>query len=99
MLDTTESFCAVEHKDCASRRAAGSHDGLRGRSMAPSRKAEPAAEPRFPFTFSWETHLQGVDMQEQLEIIDLGDAMVETRCVSLGGPLYDNIYGPGRWNC
>jgi hypothetical protein len=38
-------------------------------------------------------------MQEQLEIIDLGDAMVETRCVSLGGPLYDNIYGPGRWNC
>jgi hypothetical protein len=42
--------CAVEHTDCASRGAAGSHDGFTGRTTGrPLAKAEPAAEPRFPF--------------------------------------------------
>jgi hypothetical protein len=38
-------------------------------------------------------------MQEQLEVIDLGDAMKETRCASFLGSVYDFIYGPGRWSC
>jgi hypothetical protein len=36
---------------------------------------------------------------EQLEIIDLGDAMVETRCNQVFAPQYDNLYGPGHRNC
>jgi hypothetical protein len=36
---------------------------------------------------------------EQLEIIDLGDAMMETRCSMLFAPSYDNLYGPGHWAC
>lgn len=38
-------------------------------------------------------------MQEQLEIVDLGDAMTETRCNLTPGPSYDNLYGPGFWRC
>lgn len=38
-------------------------------------------------------------MQEQLEIIDLGDAMEETRCAAFHGSVYDYVYGPGRWSC
>jgi hypothetical protein len=38
-------------------------------------------------------------MQEQLEIIDLGDAMMETRCTITPGGAYDNLYGPGHWSC
>jgi hypothetical protein len=36
---------------------------------------------------------------EQLEIIDLGDAMVETRCNQAFAPQFDNLYGPGRRSC
>jgi hypothetical protein len=38
-------------------------------------------------------------MQEQLEIIDLGDAMTETRCSLAPGPSYDFLYGVGHWTC
>jgi hypothetical protein len=97
--DSDGTVCAVEHKDYARRGAAGSHEWLRGRTMAPSRKAEPAAEPRLPFsTFSWEIQSKGLIM-EQLEIIDLGDAMAETRCSFSPGPAFDSLYGPGHWSC
>jgi hypothetical protein len=36
-------------------------------------------------------------MEERLEILDLGDAMVETRCSAVGGPQIDNFYGPFHW--
>ena len=38
-------------------------------------------------------------MQEQLEIIDLGDAMTETRCNLAPGAAYDFVYGPAHWSC
>jgi hypothetical protein len=38
-------------------------------------------------------------MQEQLEIVDLGDAMLETKCYITSGPTYDFTYGLGRWTC
>jgi hypothetical protein len=38
-------------------------------------------------------------MEELIEILDLGDAMTETRCYSVTGPTFDAIYGPGRWTC
>lgn len=38
-------------------------------------------------------------MREQLEIIDLGDAMTETRCAIPTGSSYDFLYGPGHWSC
>jgi hypothetical protein len=37
-------------------------------------------------------------MEERLEILDLGDAMIETRCSAAGGPQIDNFYGPFHWN-
>jgi hypothetical protein len=42
---------------------------------------------------------QGVTMEVQLEILDLGDAMVETRCSIVNGPQIDNFYGPAHWSC
>jgi hypothetical protein len=36
---------------------------------------------------------------EQLEIIDLGDAMTETRCNQIAAMSYDNLYGPGFRHC
>lgn len=36
---------------------------------------------------------------EQLEVIDLGDAMTETRCAMFVSSTYDNIYGPTHWSC
>ena len=38
-------------------------------------------------------------IMEQLEIIDLGDAMMETRCSFVLGPAYDNMYGAGHRSC
>jgi hypothetical protein len=38
-------------------------------------------------------------MPEQLEIVDLGDAMVETKCYITPGASFDFTYGPGHWNC
>jgi hypothetical protein len=38
-------------------------------------------------------------MQEQLEIIDLGDAMAETRCTLSPGAQWDFLYGHGHWAC
>jgi hypothetical protein len=65
----------------------------------PLAKLNPPQSPDFRPTFSGITHLQGVDMQEQFEIIDLGDAMTETRCAATPGAAYDFLYGPGRWHC
>jgi hypothetical protein len=36
---------------------------------------------------------------QELDILDLGDAMLETRCSSIGGPTTDYLYGPFRWSC
>jgi len=36
---------------------------------------------------------------EQLEIIDLGDAMTETRCSLVPALTFDNIYGAGHVRC
>jgi hypothetical protein len=36
---------------------------------------------------------------EQLNIVDLGDAMTETRCSVTVGPQLDFLYGPGHWRC
>jgi hypothetical protein len=36
---------------------------------------------------------------EQLEIIDLGDAMTETRCTMTPAISIDNLYGPGHVRC
>lgn len=38
-------------------------------------------------------------MLEQLDIVDLGDAMAETRCSLTAGPQLDWTYGPGHWRC
>jgi hypothetical protein len=36
---------------------------------------------------------------DQLEIIDLGDAMTETRCNTNIAATLDNLYGPGHRSC
>ena len=36
---------------------------------------------------------------EQLEIIDLGDAMTETRCNMAIAPTFDSLYGAGHRSC
>lgn len=36
---------------------------------------------------------------EQLEIIDLGDAMTETRCFITFAPTFDSLYGAGHRSC
>ena len=36
---------------------------------------------------------------EQLEIIDLGDAITETRCALAQSVWIDAIYGPGHTRC
>lgn len=38
-------------------------------------------------------------MQEQLEILDLGDAMLETKCSAATGPFVDFLWGPHHWTC
>ena len=38
-------------------------------------------------------------IMEQLEIVDLGDAMTETRCSMAIGPQFDFLYGAGHWRC
>jgi hypothetical protein len=37
-------------------------------------------------------------MEEQLAILDLGDAMVETKCSVTAGSQVDFLYGPFHWN-
>jgi hypothetical protein len=38
-------------------------------------------------------------IMEQLEIIDLGDAMTETRCAQVPAMSYDYAYGAGYVRC
>jgi len=38
-------------------------------------------------------------IMEQLEIVDLGDAMTETRCSLTIGSQFDFTYGPNHWRC
>ena len=38
-------------------------------------------------------------IMEQLEIIDLGDAMAETRCTLAPAMSFDNLWGPGHVRC
>lgn len=35
-------------------------------------------------------------MNEQLELIDLGDAMAETKSCQIWGSQFDYLYGPSR---
>jgi hypothetical protein len=67
--------------------------------LAPSRKAESVAESSTfrPFSLGKLT-CKGLIM-DQLEIIDLGDAMTETRCNMNFASTFDSIYGPGRRSC
>ncbi len=72
-------LCWVEHKDCASRGSSrGPRRPLRPEHGAP-RKAEPVQSPSFSPFVLWETHSGVQIMQEQLGIVDLGDAMTETQ--------------------
>jgi hypothetical protein len=67
--------------------------------MAPSRKADPLQSPSFPsFVLLGKTHIKGLIM-EQLEIIDLGDAVTETRCAVTPAATFDNVYGLGHARC
>lgn len=36
---------------------------------------------------------------EQLDIVDLGDAMTETRCSMTLGSQFDAFFGAGHWRC
>jgi hypothetical protein len=38
-------------------------------------------------------------IMKELELIDLGDAMIETKCTTVWGPLFDFIYGQSRYAC
>jgi hypothetical protein len=38
-------------------------------------------------------------MLEQLDIVDLGDAVLETRCTQTVGPQFDFTFGAGHWRC
>jgi hypothetical protein len=38
-------------------------------------------------------------MKQQLELIDLGDAMTETKCSTVWGVLFDFLYGQSRHAC
>lgn len=57
------------------------------------RKAEAAAEASVHLLVLWDIHVKGQIMQEHLEILDLGDAMVETCCSLLSGTVFDWNYG------
>jgi hypothetical protein len=46
-----------------------------------------------------EKHTREGLIMEQLEIVDLGDAMTETRCSLTIGPYFDFLYGPGHTRC
>ena len=68
--------------------------------MAPVRKAEPVQRPRLPpGRVSLEKHTREGLIMEQLEIVDLGDVMTETRCSLTIGPYFDFLYGPGHTRC
>jgi hypothetical protein len=36
---------------------------------------------------------------QELEILDLGDAMLETRCANITGAFMDYLFGPHRYTC
>jgi hypothetical protein len=38
-------------------------------------------------------------MLQYLEIFDLGDVMIETKCSAAGGPFVDYLWGPNHWTC
>jgi hypothetical protein len=93
-------ICAVEHKDAQVEGEAGNHDGFLGRSKALLREAEPVRSPELPsFVLEGKLIERGSIMLEQLDIVDLGDAMAETRCSLTIGSQYDFQFGPGHWRC
>ena len=64
-----------------------------------SRKAEPAADSQLPPSRSLgKVTCKGLIM-EQLEIIDLGDAITETRCSNAIASTFDAVYGLGHRTC
>jgi hypothetical protein len=86
--------------DCASRGVAGSHDGFIGRTMVLSQKLNPPQSPdSVPHVLLGKLTCKGLIMTEQLEIIDLGDAMTETQCALTQGSWVDAFYGPGHIRC
>ena len=90
--------CAVEHKDCASRGAAGSHDGFPAGPWRPLAKLNPLQSLVPSLRSLGKFTCKGLIM-EQLEILDLGDAMTETRCSAAVAPNFDNLYGAGHRSC
>lgn len=66
----------------------------------PLAKLNPCGVLSFAISSLWENSLaRGWIMQELFEIVDLGDAMAETRCSMALGPTYDFLYGAGHWTC
>jgi hypothetical protein len=85
-------------KDNARRGAARSHDGVRGRSVALARQLNPRRTPQPSRSLVKLSLVRGTIMQE-LEIFDLGDAMLETRCANITGAFMDYLFGPHRYTC
>lgn len=71
--------------------------GVLGRCWVLPRKAEPA-QSTYPSRSHGKRICKGKIMQE-LEIIDLGDAVLETKCTAVPGPGYDFFYGPSQYSC
>jgi hypothetical protein len=38
-------------------------------------------------------------IMKELELVDLGDAMAETKCTTPWGQIFDFIYGGSRFSC
>jgi hypothetical protein len=67
-----------------------------GRPLA---KLKPPQSPDFRPCVLLETLTCKGLIMEQLEIIDLGDAMTETRCAQVPAMSYDYAYGAGYVHC
>jgi hypothetical protein len=91
----------LETEDCARRRSSrGPRWSSSAGAWAPLRQAEPVQSYRLPPVCSlWEKLTREGSIMEQLEIVDLGDAMTETRCSMAIGPQFDFLYGAGHWRC
>lgn len=72
---------------------------LLGRSMAPFAKLNPHSVSTLRLSFSAGKLTSRSSIMEQLNIVDLGDAMTETRCSATIGSQFDFTWGPGHWRC
>ena len=95
------NICAEEHKDYARRRVSREP---RWSSSAGAWRPFAKLNPRRALIFAAIVLMEiltyeGSIMQEQLAIVDLGDAMLETRCSLAIGPQFDFTFGAGHWRC